>query len=180
MFFVTRTSGVQDRLSKENSWKIDANKRSKPDKDEEENQKYKVLKDAKKKKKTALIAKEIMNKSDITLPPEMSLEDAKKLIAGKSVWHIPVLSREGILMGLITDRELHAANNSKEKKTVRDIMATTVLCASPEAEVKSIAEVFFEQKIGAIPIVDSNSKFMGILTPSDVLRTIVKITSLDI
>lgn len=180
MFFVTRTSGTRDKFSRGENWRIDPNEKSKGDRESEDERhhKYKVIKDTSKKKKASMVAQQIMHTAKVFLTPDMSLEDAKKHIEGMSVWHIPVLSKEGKLIGLITDRDLNKEKSGKKK--VSDIMAKNVLCATPDTEVKNIAKVFFEEQVSAIPIVDEDSKFVGMLTHSDVLQTIVKITSLDI
>ena len=44
----------------------------------------------------------------------------------------------------------------------------------PETEIRLIADVLIKERIGAMPIVDEKEKLVGIVTRSDILRTVVK------
>ena len=63
---------------------------------------------------------------------------------------------------------------------VRDIMATPVLTAHADTEIREIARVLFEERIGAVPIVDSQGQLVGMVTRSDILRTIMNHAPLDL
>ena len=49
-----------------------------------------------------------------------------------------------------------------------------MLSAHPDTEIRLIARTMFEQKIGAMPILsEEDDSMVGILTRSDILRTVV-------
>lgn len=56
-----------------------------------------------------LTVAEIMTREPYTLGPDDSLAGARKLMAEHHIRHIPVLSAEGTLIGVVTQRDVLAA-----------------------------------------------------------------------
>ena len=52
-------------------------------------------------------------------------------------------------------------------------MTDQVLTAHPDTEIRTIARVMFEERIGAMPIVSEAGTPVGIITRSDILRTVM-------
>ena len=52
----------------------------------------------------------------------------------------------------------------------RDIMNSRVICVEVNTPIHEIVEVFVEQSINSIPVVDGKNKLLGIITRSDILR----------
>ena len=115
-----------------------------------------------------------------TLRPEDLLATASSLVRDRRFRHVPVLSGAGALVGMLSDRDLlHHAGREREVR-VGDIMAVPVLSASPDTGIREIARLFFEERIGAMPIVDSAEALVGILTRSDILRALVHEAPFDL
>ncbi|HTW54056.1 MAG TPA: CBS domain-containing protein [Bradyrhizobium sp.] len=53
---------------------------------------------------------------------------------------------------------------------VGDIMTRDVVTAGPDTGVEAIARMMLERHIGAVPIVDSERRLVGILSDHDILR----------
>lgn len=130
----------------------------------------------------AILAKQIMTSPVVTLPPMAALSQAWEVIGMKRFRHIPIVSPEGKLIGLLSDRdllrttmELTASPNKKKAftATIQDIMVTQILSASPDEEIRAIVRILFEERIGAMPLVNHQGEIVGILTRSDILRTIM-------
>jgi acetoin utilization protein AcuB len=117
-----------------------------------------------------LLARDIMTGNLVTLSPQASLVDAWDLICKKRFRHIPVVSGEGKLVGIISDRDLllraalAEASGEQRSSTVSDIMKTKILTASPFADIRHIARVLFEHRVGAMPIVDEQERLSGLIT----------------
>lgn len=129
-----------------------------------------------------IVASQIMKSPVISLSPETSLEEAWKLFTAHRFRHVPVINSEGNLVGILSDRGLLKAISpfnevpqDHKKRIVSDIMVTDVLTAHPNTDIAAIAKVFIEKRIGAMPIVTGEGAIVGMLTRSDILRTIVKI-----
>ena len=132
----------------------------------------------------AILAKQIMASPVFTLPPTAHLSEAWEVIIEKRFRHIPILSSQNQLVGILSDRDvfcakIEIATSNKEtradanRRVIQQIMATNVLSASPETEIRAIARILFEERIGAMPIMTEEEKLVGILTRSDILRTVV-------
>ena len=136
----------------------------------------------------ATLAKQIMTSPILTLSPDTSLVDAYLFILDHRFRHVPVTSDDKKLIGILSDRDLLRAaagisttsSGSGPVKTIQEIMKTTVLTASPETEIRQIARVFFEERVGAMPILDASESVVGIITRSDILRTLVSTAPIDL
>lgn len=62
---------------------------------------------------------------------------------------------------------------------VKDFMKSKVLTAAPTAEIRFAARVMFEEKIGALPIIEDNGALIGIVTRSDILKALVNLPPLE-
>ena len=142
-------------------------------------------------RKPAILAKQIMTSPVVTLAPTADLSEAWAMVKHKRFRHIPIISMKGKLVGLLSDRDLLRKTidfmNSSETSLsqtphipIQEIMVTNVLSASPETEIRAIARILFEERIGSMPIVDENETLVGVLTRSDILRTVVNEAPLEL
>lgn len=130
-----------------------------------------------------LYASQIMTSSVKALKPFNTLEDAWNLIDENIFRHVPILSEEEKLVGIVSDRGLiHMVASlgenfaaGKKKVFVSDIMVRNVLTARPHTDISYISQIFVSERIGAMPIMGENDKLLGILTRTDILRTLVKV-----
>jgi acetoin utilization protein AcuB len=74
---------------------------------------------------------------------------------------------------LLRDALAQRTGEVKPATRVGQLMATRVLTARPEAGIRQVARILFEERIGAMPIVDAEGALVGILTRSDVLRAVL-------
>ncbi len=128
-----------------------------------------------------LLARQIMSSPVVSLPPGASLYEAWKLICDRRFRHVPVV--DGDLLGIISDRDVLlrvariAATEGEDAAgghtSVRDIMHARVLTAKPDTRVRQIARTLLEERIGSMPIVDDTGALIGMITRSDILRTLV-------
>ncbi len=139
----------------------------------------------------AILAKQIMSSPVVTLSPTAELPEAWNIIQQRRFRHIPVLSSQGYLVGILSDRDVSYATievltspdqskGNATRKPIQQIMVTNVLSASPETEIRTIARILFEERIGAMPIVGEQGELIGMLTRSDILRTVVNKAPLEL
>ena len=53
---------------------------------------------------------------------------------------------------------------------VLDVMQTKVITIRPDMEIKEIAKTLYDNKISGVPVVDSNSNLVGIVSEGDLLH----------
>jgi len=61
------------------------------------------------------------------------------------------------------------------KLKVKDIMKKTVITVKANDAIETIAYLLYKNKIGAIPVIDENSKVCGIVSDTDVFKVLVDI-----
>jgi acetoin utilization protein AcuB len=131
-----------------------------------------------------LIVEEIMNRHVFTLKETDSVKKAISLINERKIRHIPIIDEHDQLLGIITDRDIKEAlpssfhlNNEEQilSKPVKEIMKKEIITIHPLDFVEEVAALFYEHKIGCLPVVKEN-KLVGIITQTDVLRTFVELT----
>lgn len=131
-----------------------------------------------------LVARDIMASSVVTLPLTASLTQAWELVKEMRYRHIPIQSKSGALVGILSDRDLSRGTVESalvgikgsaylEKVTIEKYVSHPVLVATPEATLPAIARVLLEERIGAIPVVSQEKELLGLITRSDMLRVIV-------
>ena len=54
-------------------------------------------------------------------------------------------------------------------KTVKDIMTRSVITVTPDTSIRELVELLGRHKINGVPVVDENSRLVGIVTEADVV-----------
>ncbi len=133
---------------------------------------------------STLVARDIMASPVSSLPISASLAEAWEMVKSKRFRHIPIWSKNGALVGILSDRDLSrgavesalagiTGSAYLEKVTIENLVSHPVLVADPDATILAIARVLLEERIGAIPVVSQDKELLGIITRSDILRVIV-------
>jgi CBS domain-containing protein len=126
-------------------------------------------------------AREIMTSPVFSVAPSATIQEITRIFTEKRFRHIPVVSPDGHLIGLVSDRDVlryravSGRNDAHpESKAVQTIMVREVLSASPSARIRELAQVMLDERVGSMPIVDSADSLVGIITRSDIVRAIVR------
>ncbi|MDC1516940.1 IMP dehydrogenase, partial [Cyclobacteriaceae bacterium] len=105
----------------------------------------------------------------ITLNEKALAGDAEKIMRENNIGGIPVVNDEGILIGIITNRDLRFQKNMA--KPILDIMTREkLITAKVEVGLKEAEEILQEYKIEKLPIVDENYRLTGLITYKDILK----------
>jgi acetoin utilization protein AcuB len=154
--------------------------------------KYQKIKRVKQDRRKALTAGQIMSSPVVYLDPDDPVEKARSLFVERRFRHIPIAKKNDELVGVISDRDMFCnvkvgycmidgdAFKDPDRKFIKDFMETHVLVADPETEIPVIARILIEERIGSMPIVDDKEKLVGIITRSDILRTLVNKVPVDV
>lgn len=129
-----------------------------------------------------LEVRDLMTPKVFTLKPGDTLEDLYDLMDEKHVRHVPIVDREGDLVGLVTHRDLSRTvlgpqeglplsvqEEILRRRKVREIMAIEVDTIEPDDALDEAAEMLLENKIGCLPVVEGEH-LVGILTEADFVR----------
>lgn len=114
---------------------------------------------------------EIMSKSLQYLDQDTTIEDALRLFKDKGIHHLPI-TKDSILKGLVSDRDvlwLEKFDLTKNSK-LSQFMSRTILCCEEETPISHLAKVMVNEKVSALPVINSEAKLVGIITHHDILR----------
>ena len=134
------------------------------------------------------LASQIMSHPVVSMAPETTLVEAWHFFIEHRFRHIPIISEGGKMIGILSDRKLlselnpltHELHEDAKKRTVGEIMEMHVLTSEPTTDISQIAKVFIRERIGGMPIVDQDHQLVGIITRSDILRTVIKLDIFEI
>lgn len=125
-----------------------------------------------------------MAKEVFTIFPTNTVRDALEIMRDKKIRHLPVITSNSEVVGIITDRDLKEAIPSTlaEYKgmniydtEISTIMTKNPIIGHPMDFVEESAVIFYHNKIGSLPIV-SNNKLVGIITETDLLYKYIELT----
>ena len=129
--------------------------------------------------------RDTMTKNPITITLSESLQDAMELMLRKHIRHLPVVDDQGLLVGIVTDRDLRRAApsplfgrgvNAEEamvNATVERVMVRSPETIGPNQPLRDAVHLFVEKKYGGLPAMDQG-RLVGIITPIDVMRQWLK------
>ncbi|MCD1294434.1 CBS domain-containing protein [Methanocella sp. CWC-04] len=113
---------------------------------------------------------EIMQQEVITIQDSSSLEDAVSTMIERSIGGAPVVTEDGKIVGIITERDIvHLMGETISGKRISDVMSERVTTAPPDMSIESAAKTMIESGFRRLPIV-SNNLVCGIVTATDIMR----------
>ncbi|UJF18981.1 CBS domain-containing protein [Vibrio sp. SS-MA-C1-2] len=123
-----------------------------------------------------------------TLTLERPISDAKQLMAKSGIRHIPIINKKKELIGLVTQRNILAAQESSLQQSVNpeqdlmitmaDIMLEKVATVTPKAGLKEAALYMQKHKYGCLPVVEGK-QIIGIITDTDFVGIAINLLELQ-
>ncbi len=107
--------------------------------------------------------------------PDDSVFDAVKKMADKNIGALVVLVNDRIV-GIITERHyarrVVLEGKSSPETSVRDIMATSVVCARTDQTISECMAVMTEKRVRHLPVVDQK-RLIGLVSIGDLVKSII-------
>ncbi len=105
----------------------------------------------------------------ITISPTATLHDVDELCASYRISGVPVIDGDGMLVGIITNRDLRFENDPN--RLVGDVMTRMPLITAPEGVSSADAMTWLARhKVEKLPIVDGDGKLKGLITLKDFVK----------
>ncbi|SMY18153.1 CBS domain-containing protein [Photobacterium aquimaris] len=133
---------------------------------------------------------DMMTPKPHTLSRNDSLLDAKEMMQTLSIRHIPITDHNHHLLGLISQRDVLAAQDSNLKSVIANhshspldvllehCMNRDVFSVDSHAGLKEAALYMQKHQIGCLPVVD-NQQLVGIITNSDFVAIAVTLLEMQ-
>jgi len=115
-------------------------------------------------------AESVMIYDPITIGKEATVGDALNIMKEFKIGGIPVVDKNGILIGIVTNRDLRFETNIK--KPVFDIMTKeNIITTTQKTDLDKAADILQRHKIEKLPVVDNNNKLIGLITYKDITKS---------
>src|SRR5437764_2414536 len=107
----------------------------------------------------------------VTLPRQALVSDALELMATYHISGVPITDDEGILVGILTNRDLRFAPDATQP--VSALMTSHDLVTAPVGTTLAQAEtILHRHKIEKLPVVDADGRLRGLITVKDIQKRI--------
>jgi uncharacterized protein (DUF39 family) len=117
---------------------------------------------------------DVMSRDVVTVQEDIQVEEAAKLIVSGSFDHLPVISKDGRLMGIITAWDISKAVASGKASRVTEIMTRRVYSARLDEPIEIAARTLDTHSISALPVVDRDNKVIGMITSNHLSRLLAR------
>src|SRR5438093_1735951 len=105
----------------------------------------------------------------VTLPPDALVSDALELMAHYKVSGVPITDGGGILVGILTNRDLRFETDVEQP--VSALMTSDDLVTAPVGTTLAEAErILGRNKIEKLPVVDADGRLRGLITVKDIQK----------
>ena len=133
--------------------------------------------------------REKIQRNPVTISQEASFFEARNLIHEKGVRHLPVVDKNNMLIGIVTDRDVREAAPSDAtllsvqelnyllgKLKVSSFMTPKgkLVTITPDTLIEEAVQLMHDNKIGCLPVLEQG-KLYGIFTETDALDHLVDI-----
>jgi len=134
-----------------------------------------------------MIVEKRMTRNPITVHPDTTVIDAQALMRREKISRLPVVDRNGRLVGIVSEKDLIYASPSRastldvyemnfllSKLTVETVMTKKVITIDGDTPVEDAARIMVDNDIGGLPVMKGNT-LVGIITESDIFKMFLEL-----
>ena len=128
-----------------------------------------------------------MFKHPVTTKPDASVPDALKVIQGAKVRQLPVLDKNGALVGIVSLADLFRASPSPatslsvweidyllEQIKVESVMTKKVITATEDMPLEEAGRIMADNRISGLPVIRGN-ELVGMISESELFSTLMEL-----
>lgn len=113
-------------------------------------------------------AENVMISDPITIGPDATVAEAINLMIEYGIGGIPVVDENGILKGIVTNRDLRFEN--KRSRKITEVMTTDVITTTQNTNLDAAARILQKHRIEKLPMVDETGRLTGLITYKDITK----------
>ncbi len=134
-----------------------------------------------------MFVRDRMSAPVITVGPDTPFPDALKLMQKHQYRRLPIVNADGVLVGIVSERDLlHASpspasslsvwemNYLLAKLKIGQLMTKEVISVTPEMPIEIAARMLVEHRIGGMPVLDDKRHVVGVITETDIFKAFVE------
>ena len=139
-----------------------------------------------------MLVKDIMTEPVVTIREDQSILEAREIMRGKRLISLPVVDDMQRVRGIITSDDIGKASPSDSstlsryeanyllgRLKVKDVMKRSVISVEADDTIEYVAYKLYKYKVNALPVVNQENKLCGIVSRSDIFRSIVEIMGMN-
>lgn len=104
----------------------------------------------------------------ITIGKDSNVGHALSLMRDNKIGGIPVVDKKGILIGIVTNRDLRFLRDMDRK--IDDVMTKENLVTTHNTDLEHAADILLKSKIEKLPVIDKKGKLVGLITYRDITK----------
>jgi len=112
-----------------------------------------------------------------SIGPAHSVFQAIEMMALKGVGALTVLSDQGVLIGIISERDyarkVILKGKSSSVASVSEIMTPDPVCVGPDIRVAECMSLMTEMRIRHLPVLDAERSLIGMISVGDLVKSII-------
>ncbi len=130
-----------------------------------------------------MFIQDYMTENPVTVAPDIMIIGAIELLGEYDFRHLPVVDGDGVLLGIVTDRDLRSACPSSiireedieqgmellRSTPVATVMSSEVIVISPDSTIDAALLLFESRGFGTLPVVDRQGRVVGIFSLKDMM-----------
>lgn len=121
----------------------------------------------------AMRVSEVMSSEVATCSPSDEVRQAARLMVENDCGMIPVVTDRGIMIGVITDRDIACRSVAEGKSpdtSVEAVMSTGVASAALDYSLEECCDIMEQKQIRRMPVVDDQGICCGIISQADIAQ----------
>jgi acetoin utilization protein AcuB len=135
-----------------------------------------------------MFVRDRMTSPAVTITGEVPFQDALKMMQERRFRRLPVVDKEGRLVGIIAERDLLYASPSPatslsmwelnyllSKITIQSLMTKEVVTTTPDTPIEEAAGLMVEKGVGGLPVIDKDRRPVGMITETDIFKTLYEL-----
>lgn len=139
-----------------------------------------------------MLVKDIMTSDVLTVREDQSMLEARELLRGKNLISLPVTDDMKRIRGIITLDDIGKASPSDSstlsryeanyllgRLKVKDVMRRTVVTVDADDTIEFVAYKLYKYRVNALPVVNQENKLCGIVSRSDIFRSIIEMMGMN-
>ncbi|WP_022877335.1 IMP dehydrogenase [Microbacterium sp. B19] len=110
-----------------------------------------------------------MVSNPITTTPDATVAEVDAMCAQYRISGLPVIDEDGVLVGIITNRDMRFVSGFERQTTkVKDVMTSEGLITGPVGiHANDVIATFAKHRVEKLPLVDEDGKLAGLITIKD-------------
>ncbi len=107
----------------------------------------------------------------VTVEPDTTVKKAMEIMERYRISGVPVVEKDGKLVGILTNRDLRFIKPADYSKPVSLFMTRdNLIVAEERITLEEATEIFQKYKIEKLPIVDKEGRIKGLITIKDIIK----------